>query len=216
MFEKQADGTTKVTIKRNGNSIYTVLSSAKTFDDVSKHWAKADIELLASKLVVKGATDSSFAPDNNITRAEFAALLVRSLGLATDAAGITFTDVKSGDWYAGAIGAAVKAKLVDGFEDNSFQPNDTITREQMAVMIAKAITAVGQTIDISGKQDGLLAKFQDKASISSWAQTAVAQAVQAKIIAGMTDETFVPSANASRAQAVVMLKRLMQYVDFIN
>ncbi|QGQ99291.1 hypothetical protein EHS13_32725 [Paenibacillus psychroresistens] len=216
VFETQADKSTKVTFKRNGNSIYTVLSSTKTFDDVTNHWAKSDIELLASKLVVNGVTDSSFAPNNNITRAEFAALLVRSLGLTLDASSAVFTDVKSSDWYAGAIGAAVKAKLVDGFEDHSFKPNATITREQMAVMVTRAITAAGKTSDVTGKQSEILAKFQDNSLISTWAQVAVAQSVEANIISGMTGNTFVPSANATRAQAVVMLKRLLEYTDFIN
>lgn len=216
IFEEQADGSTKVTFKRNGNSIYTVLSSTKTFKDVTNHWAKADIELLASKLVIKGVTDLSFAPESNITRAEFAALLVRSLGLTADAGSAVFTDVKSSDWFAGAIGAAVKAKLIYGFDDNSFKPNAAITREQMAVMVSRAITAAGKTSDVTGKQNELLAKFQDNASISSWAQVAVAQSIEANIISGMTVDTFVPSANATRAQAAVMLKRFMQYTDFIN
>ncbi|WP_419875841.1 S-layer homology domain-containing protein [Candidatus Pristimantibacillus sp. PTI5] len=216
VFEKQADGSMKITFKRNGNSIYAVLSSTKSFNDISKHWAKADIELLASKLVVNGVTDSSFAPNNQITRSEFAALLVRSLGLSLDAASADFTDVKSSDWFAGAVGAAVKAKLVDGFSDKSFKPNDTITREQMAVMIARAITAAGIASNAAGESNDSLAPFNDKASISGWAQTAVAQAVEAKIITGMTEDTFFPSANATRAQAVVMLKRLMQYAHFIN
>ncbi|WP_052087919.1 S-layer homology domain-containing protein [Paenibacillus wynnii] len=216
VFKKQVDGSTKVTFKRNGNSTYTVLSSTRTFNDLDKRWAKADIELLASKLVVKGTTDSIFSPDSNITRAEFAALLVRSLGLAVDASSTTFTDVKSSDWFAGAINAAVQAKLVDGFKDSSFKPNDTITREQMAVMISRAITAVGKAGDISVNHNQSLAKFKDSASIASWAHMAVAQSVEANIITGMTKDTFVPSANASRAQAVVMLKRFMQYVNFIN
>ncbi|NOV02689.1 hypothetical protein GC097_22035 [Paenibacillus sp. LMG 31457] len=216
VFVKQEDGTIKVTIKRNGNSVYTVLSSTKTFTDISKHWAKADVELLASKLIVKGATDTSFSPDSSITRAEFAALLVRSLGISLDAEPTTFTDVKSSDWFAGAISAAVKAKLVDGFKDNSFKPNDVITREQMAVMVSRAITAAGKASRVSDKQNDILAKFQDNGSISSWAQLAVAQSVDAKIITGMTDETFVPSANASRAQAVAMLTRLLKYAGFIN
>ncbi|MBW7453880.1 S-layer homology domain-containing protein [Paenibacillus sepulcri] len=216
VFEKQTDNLTRVTFKRNGNSVYTVLSFTKTFHDVSKHWAKADIELLASKLVVKGVTDSSFAPDSSITRAEFAALLVRSLGLSLETASADFADVKSSDWFAGAIGAAVQAKLVDGFTDNTFKPNDTINREQMAVMVARAIKAAGKTIDVSGKQNELLAKFQDKAAISSWAQAAVAQSVETNIITGMTNDTFVPLANASRAQAATMLKRFMQAAHFIN
>ncbi|WP_053371856.1 S-layer homology domain-containing protein [Paenibacillus sp. FJAT-27812] len=216
IFEKQPDGSTKVAFKRNGNSIYTVLSVTKTFNDISQHWASADIELLASKLVINGVTDNTFAPNSNITRAEFAALLVRSLGLASDASSAAFTDVKSSDWYAGAVGAAVKAKLVDGFDGNRFKPNDTITREQMAVMVTRAIAAAGITSGASTGQNEPLTKFKDQAAISSWAQAAVAEAIEANIITGLTADTFAPSEKATRAQASVMLKRLMQYVHFIN
>ncbi|OBZ09180.1 S-layer homology domain-containing protein [Bacillus sp. FJAT-26390] len=216
IFEKQTDGSTKVAFKRNGNSIYTVLSVTKTFHDISQHWAKADIELLASKLVINGVTDNTFAPNSNITRAEFAALLVRSLGLASDASSAAFTDVKSSDWYAGVVGAAVKAKLVDGFDGNRFKPNDTITREQMAVMVTRAIAAAGITSGASTGQNEPLTKFKDHAAISSWAQAAVAEAIEANIITGLTADTFAPSEKATRAQASVMLKRLMQYVHFIN
>lgn len=216
IFEKQTDGSTRVAFKRNGNSIYTVLSVTKTFSDIAQHWAKADIELLASKLVINGVSETSFAPNNNITRAEFAALLVRTLGLSLDASSTAFADVKSSDWFAGAIGAAVKAKLVDGFDGNRFKPNDTITREQMAVMVTRAIAAVGITSGASTSQNEPLSKFKDQAAISSWAQTAVAEAMEASIITGLTSDTFAPSAKATRAQASVMLKRFMQYVHFIN
>jgi hypothetical protein len=216
IFEKQPDGSTRVAFKRNGNSIYTVLSVTKTFQDTSQHWAKADIELLASKLVINGVTENTFAPNSNITRAEFAALLVRSLGLTPDASSAAFTDVKISDWHAGAIGAAVKAKLVDGFEGNRFKPNDTITREQMAVMVTRAIAAAGISSGASAGQNESLSKFNDQAAISSWAQEAVADAIEAHIITGLTADTFAPSEKATRAQASVMLKRLMQYVHFIN
>ena len=118
VFDKQLNGTTEVKFKRNGNSTYAVVSSSKTFGDINGHWAKADIELLASKLIVNGVTDANFAPNTNITRAEFAALLVRSLGLTPNAAAASFHDVHASDWFAGGVGAAVKAKLVSGYEEN--------------------------------------------------------------------------------------------------
>lgn len=213
VFVKNTDGTTQVTIKRNGNSIYAVVTSSKSFTDIKGHWAKADIELLASKMVVSGTTATNFAPDHNITRAEFAALLVRSLALDSDAAVATFNDVKASDWFAGSIGAAVKAKLVSGYEDGSFKPNAPITREQMTVMIAKAITAAGKTVSSPNES---LNKFSDNTKISTWAKASVSQSVQAGIISGMTDTTFVPLENATRAQAAVMLKRFLQYTQFIN
>ncbi|MCS7460853.1 S-layer homology domain-containing protein [Paenibacillus doosanensis] len=205
-------GVTRATIQRPGNSIYTVVEHAKSFDDLSGHWSRSDVELLASKLVINGMTDSSFAPQRDITRAEFAALLVRALGL-TETASAKFSDVRPGDWFAGAVGAASQAGLVDGFENGSFQPEASITREQMAVMIARAMNAAGKRADGSLAS---LSRFADAQSIGSWAREAVAQAVNAGIINGVTADDFAPSAEASRAEAAVMLKRMLQYERLID
>jgi fibronectin type 3 domain-containing protein len=207
-----SDGITTASIKRPGNSIYTVVESAKTFEDLKGHWSQADVELLASKLVINGITESSFVPQNEITRAQFAALLVRALGLSeTNTA--QFTDVKTNEWFAEAIGAASKAGLVEGFENGTFQPDANITREQMAVMITRAMNFGGKKAAADAKG---LAGFTDAGSISGWAKDAVTQSVNAGIINGVTNQTFVPSAKASRAEAAVMLKRLLQYEQFIN
>ncbi|MGU3568498.1 S-layer homology domain-containing protein [Paenibacillus sp. D51F] len=214
LFAKQADGTTKISFKRTGNSIYAVLTADKSFGDLNGHWAKSDVELLASKLVVNGAAAGKFAPNSSITRAEFAALLVRSLGLSPDAAAAAFSDVAASDWHAGVVGAAVKAKLTEGFADGSFKPNDTISRQQMAVMIGRAMTfAQGSAAaSASSSLDG----FKDKAGIAGWARASVAQAVDAGIITGMTADSFAPAAKASRAQAAVMLKRFLQHAGLIG
>ncbi|MBE1443770.1 pectate lyase [Paenibacillus sp. OAS669] len=205
-------GASKAVIRRPGNSIYTVVEYSRTFDDIKGHWAQADVELLASKLVVNGVTDSSFAPQHEITRAEFAALLVRVLGL-NETAATKFRDVKANDWFAGAIGAASQAGLVDGFENGTFQPEAAITREQMAVMITRAMSAAGKKADVSPQG---LSKFSDSGLVSGWAKDAVAQAVNAGIINGVTSDTFVPGAKASRAEAAIMLKRLLQYEQLMN
>ncbi|WP_282936875.1 S-layer homology domain-containing protein [Paenibacillus sp. RC67] len=207
-----AGSSTQVTIQRPGNSIYAVVESAKTFGDMSNHWAKADVELLASKLVVKGMTDTSFTPDNRITRAEFAAILVRGLGLSENNAA-KFNDLKANDWYAGVVGAAAKAGLVDGFEDGTFKPDANVTREQMAVMVARAMKLANKQ---SAADIKALDKFADQTSISGWAKDATAQALNAGIINGMTERTFVPADNATRAEAAVMVKRLLQYAQLMN
>ncbi|MDR6555643.1 S-layer homology domain-containing protein [Paenibacillus qinlingensis] len=208
-------GKTTVTIKRPGNSLYAIVQSSKTFDDVKAHWAKADVELLASKLVIKGVSDSQFVPNASITRAEFAALLTRALGLNEDAATAIakFNDVTAGSWYAGSIGAAVKADLINGFEDGSFLPNERITREQMAVMMTRAMTFAGTIVDVDLEA---LAVFADAAQVSGWAKDAVSQAMHAGIVRGVTESTFHPKADATRAEAAVMLKRFLQVVHFIN
>ena len=216
IFRKTADGKTEVIIKRNGNSIYSVVAAKKTFADVSDHWAQNEINLLASKLLVKGHTETSFAPDSSITRAEFATLLVRALGLTLDKSEGSFTDVRTTDWFAASVNTAVQAKLVNGFENGTFRPNDKITREQMAAMITRALHAAGKSINTTGTTDEILISYSDQASISSYAKDSFAQLIDAGIIKGKTNATIVPSADATRAEAAVILKRFLQFVQFIN
>lgn len=206
------DGRVEATIKRLSNSTYAIIEHYKTFDDIEKHWARDEIERLASKLVIKGMTDTMYMPEHRITRAEFASLLVRALGLkekATD----QFSDVKAHHWFAGAVGAAAEAGLVNGVSDASFDPNENITREQMAVMLSRALQLAGQDV---AEHTSLLSRFEDQGMISEWAQQSVSQSIQVGIINGKSATLFAPQDDATRAEAAVMLKRFLQYVEFIN
>ncbi|MBA2940203.1 bacterial Ig-like domain-containing protein [Paenibacillus sp. CGMCC 1.16610] len=207
------NGQTEVTMKRTGNSVYAVVSSDQTFGDLIGHWAQADVELLASKLAVKGVAAGTFAPNASITRAEFAALLVRALGL-NEAGASAFSDVPANSWFAGAVGASAKAGLIEGFEDGSFGPGEQITREQMAVMITRAMKFAGQQPVVMDLAQ--LAQFGDSPAIHEWAKAAVAEAVRVGIVNGVTDTTFAPGASATRGEAAVMLKRLLQKLQFMN
>lgn len=210
------DGKTVATLKRNGNSIYTVVEINKNFTDIASHWSKDDVSLLANKLVIDGATDTTFAPDRNITRAEFAALVVRSLGLNTDATSTAFTDVKSSDWYAGAVAAAAGAKIINGYEDGSFKANAQITREELATMVVRALTFAGVKSDLSATQQAtLLGKFSDAGQIA-WADKEIAAAIDAGIINGLTNTTIGSGKQATRAEAAAMLKRFLTKAGFIN
>lgn len=211
-FFTNSAGKSEITIRSPHNSLYTVIQSDNTFADLQGHWAKVDVELLANKLIVNGVEAGKFAPDNRITRAEFAALLVRSLGLVEVKAG-GFKDIDGSEWFAGAVGAAKKAGLIDGFEDGTFKPQANITREQMATMIVRALKAGGKQVKADA---AVLDKFADRAKVSDWSKDAVAQSLTAGIVQGMTDTTFVPQDNATRAQAASMLKRMLQYLQFIN
>ncbi|WP_409344193.1 S-layer homology domain-containing protein [Paenibacillus sp. MBLB4367] len=202
---------------RTGNSIYTVVEVSNTFSDIKSHWAKANIELLASKLIVEGTAADIFEADRNITRAEFAALVTRSLGLTASATSATyFTDVKAGEWYTGVVAAAKAAGLIDGYEDGSFKPNASITREELAAMVVRALKFAGQDTTVSAsEQAALLAKFTDANKIV-WAKNEIAAAVKAGIVDGMTDTTIASNENATRAQSATMLKRLLSKAGFIE
>lgn len=213
----EADGVTQVLMKRPGNSIYAIAQvSNRTFTDLGTgHWAKDAIELLASKLVLEGRTVSTFEPNASISRAEFTAMLVRSLALPPVQNGSSFRDVATTDWHAGAIEAALQAGLARGFADGSFQPDAPVTRAQMAVMIAAALPIAGKPIDVTGKEADLLSRFADADRIPAWAVNATAQALLTKIIEGNPDDTFNPSRQATRAEAAVIIKRFLSTVSFI-
>ncbi len=208
----------EMAMKAPHNSIYAVVEADHpSFADLKGHWAQRDVELLASRLIVQGVSDSMFAPDTRITRAEFTALLVRALGIGVEdnVEKITFQDVRRDQWYASAIEAGVSAGLVSG-SGGRFAPDAPITREQMAVMTANALSITGHSgVDVS-RVESLLHKFSDRSDISSWATMAVAHAVEAGIIAGATDNTMAPSAYATRAEAAVILKRLLLFMEFMD
>ncbi|OCT15932.1 hypothetical protein A8709_09930 [Paenibacillus pectinilyticus] len=207
-------GSTEITIKSPHNSMYTLVELNKSFNDISTHWAKADIELLASKFIVQGMNEASFAPEQHVTRAQFASMLVSALAVPQDAKSSSFVDVKKDDWFAGAVGTAAKLGLVEGNSAGEFLPNADITREQMAVMISRALKISGK--EAQSVQQDKLSSFTDNGAISDWAKTAIAQSLAAGIVNGLSEQTFAPQENATRAQATVMLKRFLQYVDFIN
>jgi hypothetical protein len=216
VFVTRSDGQTEVHMKRNGTSIYTVIQGNKSFDDLAGHWSKADVEKLASKLIIQGQADERFEPETQVTRAEFAAMLVRALGYqAKPVQQPTFKDVAPTDWYLEAVEAAVQAKLIEGIGPDTFSPNLPITREQMAVMIASAMKLAGKPVQASANQD-LLGLYQDQSQISVWAKEPLSAALQASILTGRSESLLAPAANSTRAEAAVVLKRLLIYIEFMN
>jgi hypothetical protein len=200
------------------NSLYTVLQASKTFSDIQDNWAKKDIELLASKMLIAGKSETAYEPGSSITRAEFSALLVRALGLEEGVLSKgQFKDVDGAAWYAGSIAAAVAENIIKGYDGGFFKPDNKITREEMAVMIVRATRVAGKEDTLSGsEQKELLARFKDQQKISSWAASDAALAVKAGIISGMPDGGFSPGNNADRAQSAAILKRFLIYINFIT
>jgi hypothetical protein len=213
----EENGTIKATLYRQGFSYYTVIKHDVAFQDIAeKHYAKSAIETLASKLIVTGYQDGSYQTGKRITRAEFAELLTRALGLTPKPEnGVKFNDVNADDWFADSVGAAVKAGLVQGYSDNTFKANQTITRQEMAVMIAKALALGGYDADeqaISGQ----VPSFGDLGSIAAWAKDDVRYVAEAGIIQGTIDGNIEPNAPADRAQSAMMLYRMLKVLKFIN
>lgn len=199
---------------------FVAIEFDKTFSDVTDHWAKGDIELMASKYVVKGMTDTDYWPNSPVTRAQFVTLLVRSLGLSEVApATPTFQDVAKDTWYYGFVEAAFKAGLAGGDSGSGgrFRPVDFISRQEMSILLTRALKVNGTPAAsvATGNIAGLLGRFPDGSAVSEWARSELAQAVNAGLMKGRVDGTFDPMGNGTRAEAATMMSRLMKQAGIL-
>lgn len=203
-------GGVQAVMTNNHNSVYGVVQSSVGFNDVTNHWAKDSIEALASRFIVQGTGNETFEPNRSVTRAEWTAMLVRALDLSDkpDKAA-AFSDVQVSQWFAGAIGAAAEAGLVQGFEDGTFQPNALVTKQQMAVTLAKAIALVKREQNSAVNSQQLEAVFKDAADIAGWAKDAVVQVYDAGIVHGDSQGLFQPAKPSTRAEAATVLYNLL-------
>ncbi|RCX19094.1 putative repeat protein (TIGR02059 family) [Fontibacillus phaseoli] len=198
--------------KINGSKAVGPAAGYSYFTDTLKHWASKDITELASKLVVDSRSGAKFEPDKNITRVEFAIFIAKGLGLTADAANARrFSDVAPGSTVAGYIGAAAKAGIINGNTDGTFKPGSFITREQMALMMVRAMEYAGHDTNLGSSSGQVLGRFKDGAKIQS--KETVAKAVKEGIIQGVSANRFQPAGNATRAQAAVMLKRVLDKIN---
>lgn len=204
----------RVLCRRHVLSTYAAMAYQKTFADLVGHWAKADVEFLASRHIISGLTADQFAPERTITRAELAALLVRALGLEEGETAARFSDVPANAWYAGPVRTAAAAGLIKGYADNTFRPLATATRQEIAAVFARALEYEGKKLSVtSAEQQKLLNRFRDRAQIGAWAQAAVAGAVKEGILTGRQADIFAPRGLATRAEVAAMLKRVLNKLE---
>ncbi|WP_284645081.1 S-layer homology domain-containing protein [Paenibacillus silviterrae] len=192
-------------------SEYSIMAYHKTFDDVGPgHWAAADISLLASKHIATGTDERNFTPSGDVTRAQFAALLARTLRLEATASTGRFDDVSPSSWYASSVEAVAQAGIVDGVGERRYAPEERITREQMAVMLVKASRLL-QPEAAAVRSETL--PFNDVNRISEWALAAVTEAYRLGFIQGITDRDYAPQQQVQRAQAASVMIRLLSAAD---
>ena len=205
----------KATFKNFSNSKYTVVENVATFSDVvDGYWAKGTIEKLGSKYIVLGKPNGEFAPLKATTRAEFAALLTRSLGLATNGEyDNRFSDVTGTEWFVKDLVAAVEYGIIKGHANGTFGSDQAVTREEAAVMIARALELV--KFDTSGLADADISTFEDAAEVSPWAKDAVETLLQLEVTEGRPSG-FAPKDGTKRAEAATLLERFLVKINFMN
>lgn len=166
-------------------------------------------------MIINGTSEGTFNPNREITRAEFITLITRAMGLVVNNdVEKTFNDINE-EWFAEEVNTAVKAGLISGDGEGNFRPFDNITRQEIAVIIAKAIKYTSLQ-DSSDDVNSILASFEDNTSISDWAKESAAIVADAGIIVGNNNGEFTPEGNATRGETASIIRRLLTYIKFIN
>ena len=172
-----------------------------TFGDTASHWAKEYIEMLSGKKIVAGYANGMFYPNRNVTRAEFSKMVAVAMGIEPDAVSrAMFKDVSDADWHKPYVAAMAKAGIITGYE-GYFRPDDYITREDMAVIICRALTYKGTAL--SGT-----AEFADMDKASDYATEAISKLGGSKIINGSNNE-YRPKDMSTRAETSAVIARIL-------
>ena len=184
-------------------------AETKGFTDLGEHaWAEESITALAEAGIIKGTSESTFAPKSNITRADYAILLVRAFELESDSAE-NFADVSDADYFAKELAVARNTGLVGGIGDNKYAPRNTITRQDMMVILHRALTKQGVELTaIEGVDATAYADFED---VADYAQDAVKALVNAGLVNGKSGR-IAGSDKTTRAEVAVLLKRILDYI----
>ena len=191
-----------------------VTAPGTTFSDVKNHANQTAIEQLASRGIINGMGKGTFAPNKTMTRAEFAAIVTRALGLpAKDTK--AFTDVPSSKWYAGYIGTANISGIVNGVGSGKFNPDGTITRQEAAAMVARAAKLCGldTAMDAASIKD-MLAQFGDYRGVASWAKEPLAFCYAAGIL-DQSDLNIEPTKAILRCEIAQMLYNMLSAAELI-
>ncbi len=177
------------------------------FTDIpSGHWATSYIYYISQRGLMNGMGGFSFAPETTMTRAMFVTVIGRLAGVNTASYTYSsFSDVDIGQWYGPYVAWASQNGIVTGYDDGTFRPTASITREQMAVIIIRYASYAGMTLGAVSEE----MQFADASSISSWAVNAVQTAQRAGLINGKPGGIFDPAGTATRAEVCTVMYRLI-------
>jgi hypothetical protein len=176
------------------------LAQAGNFTDITGYWAEQYVRGLAERQIIGGFPDNTFKPNAPITRAQFAAIVVRAFNLGSAGAGSTFVDVPNNYWASGAIRAVSNSGLVTGFPDGTFRPEQQITRAQALVVLTKALGAKATP------NPSALERYSDRQAVPDWALDSLSRAANAGIIVSFPNPSIIaPNNVASRGEVAALI-----------
>jgi hypothetical protein len=200
--------TGEVTAKLEQSGVYTLANNEKDFDDIKGLNAEVQgaIKLLASKGIINGTSEKEFSPEDEITRAEIATLIVKMLGVYDPNADGGFDDVKKTDWYFGTAGSSKNENIIVGYEDNTFRGTTTIPKLQILAVSSRVLKNYMGYHDVSNAES-VNAAYTDN-SIADWSKNDIALATEANIVVKRVDGEFAGDDEITRGEAAVIIARL--------
>ena len=182
---------------------------SQNFTDVTGYWAEQYVSALAQRQIIGGFPDNTFKPNAPITRAQFAAIVVRAFNLPLAGGSSTFVDVPANYWAAPAIRAVSNSGLVTGFPDGSFRPEERITRGQALIVLTKALG------NKATPNPAALDRYADKQAVPDWALDSTSRAANAGIIVNFPNANVIaPNNIATRGEvAALMYQTLFRMGD---
>ncbi|MBE6997655.1 MAG: hypothetical protein E7427_05750 [Ruminococcaceae bacterium] len=191
-----------------------VTAAGTTFSDIKSHANRAAIEALASRGIINGMGNGTFAPDKNMTRAEFATITVKALGLTPKTNG-SFTDVPAAQWFAPYVGTANTYGIVNGVGGGKFNPSGTITRQEAATMVARAAKLCGMSTDYTtAAARDILSQFGDYTKCADWARSSLAFCYDS----GILDDSALniqPTVAIHRCEIAQMLYNMLEKANLL-
>jgi len=192
------------------NATYTLVWNDVKFKDVENHWSKEYVNEMGSRLIVNGVGRGIFNPNNDITRAELAAMIIRALGIKTSDNSEKFVDVAEGLWYSEVINCAREYGIITGYTDNTFRPMQKVTREESIAMISRAMKLLGVENNLADDEiEQLLQTFEDGNKFASWSRKHAAYAIKNKLVLGSGGK-LMPHNNITRAEAAAIILRVLR------
>ncbi|CAM4088607.1 S-layer homology domain-containing protein [Paenibacillus alkaliterrae] len=187
--------------------------------DTEAHWAREAIDSMTARLIVSGSGKDTFSPNRKVTRSEFAAIAVRSLGfMRAVEESSAFSDVRDGTWEHDPVVIASESGIVSGFENGTFQGDSNMTREQGMVMLANALQLVlgDSYVPMTEEEaDAVLQQYGDGAQASDWAKPSIACLIKAGIVRGDDSMQLHPLDTLTRAQAVTIISSMLEHISYI-
>ena len=184
-------------------------NGAMNFSDVKENqWFYEAVKFVYEAGLMNGEGENSFNPNGNLNRAMLVTILYRLEQSPEVTTTSKFTDVKAGLWYSEAVIWASENGIVNGYEDNTFKPMNNVSREEMAAMLMRY--AKFKQIDVSATKD--ISGYQDAAQVAEWAKQNMAWSNSAGLIQGDEHNNLNPQGKATRAEAAMILMRLVKNV----